>query len=308
MLRAGPCVPRLTPLYRLLQPLAGCARVVQCAEAVPTLLRAFFSAVTQVSPLPGASVPAAEGLLELGPTGPQLPQWPRGQSITADRAAHTSPSLAPVPPRTGAERSPQGSSQPGLEQRCSLGVGRSLSLSLSPSLLTGPWPASWHCCSWNEATRFTRSQGTKPVCTGGSLLAGFAPPAAPWPSPGRVHADPALSAPHGSGSPAATDPSPASALSRPLYAPFPAHPSPSSTEPSRTCVPLAEGPVYAGSSPLQPSLFPGGARGSWRGRDYLYLHLVLGGFPPPPSSPRDGPRGWGLCGASTAHGSSRAGC
>lgn len=108
--------------------------------------------------------------------------------------------------------------------------------------------------------------------------------------------DPALSAPHGSGSPAATDPSPASALSRPPYAPFPAHPSPSSTEPSRTCVPLAEGPVYAGSSPLQPSLFPGGARGSWRGRDYLYLPLVLGGFPPPPSSPRDGPRGWGLRG------------
>ncbi|XP_032460933.1 AP-5 complex subunit zeta-1 isoform X1 [Phocoena sinus] len=131
---ASGTVERLTPLYRLLQPLAGCARVVQCAEAVPTLLRAFFSAVTQVSPLPGASVPAAEDRLELGPTGPQLPQWPRGRSITADRAAHTSPSPAPVPPRTGAERSPQGSSQPGPERRCSLGVGRSLSLSLSLSL------------------------------------------------------------------------------------------------------------------------------------------------------------------------------
>lgn len=66
------------------------------------------------------------------------------------------------------------------------GGTQSLSLSLSPSLLTGPWPASCHCCSWNEATRFTRSRGTKPVCTGGSLLAGFVPPAAPWPSPGRV--------------------------------------------------------------------------------------------------------------------------
>ncbi|TKC39658.1 hypothetical protein EI555_015333 [Monodon monoceros] len=44
---ASGTVERLTPLYRLLQPLAGCARVVQCAEAVPTLLRAFFSAVTQ---------------------------------------------------------------------------------------------------------------------------------------------------------------------------------------------------------------------------------------------------------------------
>ncbi|XP_039082105.1 AP-5 complex subunit zeta-1 isoform X1 [Hyaena hyaena] len=38
---------RLGPLHRLLQPLASCARVVQCAEAVPTLLQAFFSAVTQ---------------------------------------------------------------------------------------------------------------------------------------------------------------------------------------------------------------------------------------------------------------------
>ena len=75
--------------------------------------------------------------------------------------------------------------QPGPEQRCSLGVGRSLSLS-PPSLLTGPWPASWHCCSWSEATRFTRSRGMKPVCTGGSLVAGFAPPVAPRPSPGRV--------------------------------------------------------------------------------------------------------------------------
>lgn len=43
------CVPRLMPLYQLLQPMASCARVAQCAQAVPTLLQAFFSAVTQVS-------------------------------------------------------------------------------------------------------------------------------------------------------------------------------------------------------------------------------------------------------------------
>ncbi|XP_045140938.1 AP-5 complex subunit zeta-1 isoform X1 [Echinops telfairi] len=40
---------RLAPLYRLLQPLAGCARVFQCAQAVPTLLHAFFSAVPHVA-------------------------------------------------------------------------------------------------------------------------------------------------------------------------------------------------------------------------------------------------------------------
>ncbi|KAM9056798.1 AP-5 complex subunit zeta-1 isoform 2-T2 [Megaptera novaeangliae] len=47
--QASGTAERLTPLYRLLQPLAGCARVVQCAEAVPTLLRAFFSEVTQIA-------------------------------------------------------------------------------------------------------------------------------------------------------------------------------------------------------------------------------------------------------------------
>ena len=44
---AGLRVPRLVPLHQLLQPLAGCARVAQCAEAVPILLQAFFAAVTQ---------------------------------------------------------------------------------------------------------------------------------------------------------------------------------------------------------------------------------------------------------------------
>ncbi|XP_062035920.1 AP-5 complex subunit zeta-1 [Lepus europaeus] len=49
LLRTKACgsVERLSPLHQLLQPMAGCARVVQCAEAVPTLLQAFFSVVTQ---------------------------------------------------------------------------------------------------------------------------------------------------------------------------------------------------------------------------------------------------------------------
>lgn len=60
---------RLAPLHQLLQPMASCARVVQCAEAVPTLLQAFFSAVTQVSLLPGCSVPAAGVTLGLRRAG-----------------------------------------------------------------------------------------------------------------------------------------------------------------------------------------------------------------------------------------------
>ncbi|XP_011832323.1 PREDICTED: AP-5 complex subunit zeta-1 [Mandrillus leucophaeus] len=47
--KASGTTERLVPLYQLLQPMAGCARVAQCAEAVPTLLQAFFSAVTQVA-------------------------------------------------------------------------------------------------------------------------------------------------------------------------------------------------------------------------------------------------------------------
>ncbi|XP_035869745.1 AP-5 complex subunit zeta-1 isoform X2 [Phyllostomus discolor] len=45
--KASGTVDRSAPLHQLLQPLAGCARVRQCAEAVPTLLQAFFSAVGQ---------------------------------------------------------------------------------------------------------------------------------------------------------------------------------------------------------------------------------------------------------------------
>lgn len=45
--KASGTAERLAPLHQLLQPMASCARVVQCAEAVPTLLQVFFSAVTQ---------------------------------------------------------------------------------------------------------------------------------------------------------------------------------------------------------------------------------------------------------------------
>ncbi|XP_058141714.1 AP-5 complex subunit zeta-1 [Dasypus novemcinctus] len=45
--RAGGPVKRLAPLYQLLQPMASCARVAQCAQAVPTLLQGFFAVATQ---------------------------------------------------------------------------------------------------------------------------------------------------------------------------------------------------------------------------------------------------------------------
>ncbi|KAM5301947.1 AP-5 complex subunit zeta-1 [Glossophaga mutica] len=45
--KASGTVERLAPLHQLLRPLAGCARVLQCAEAVPALLQVFFSAVGQ---------------------------------------------------------------------------------------------------------------------------------------------------------------------------------------------------------------------------------------------------------------------
>ncbi|KAK2117067.1 AP-5 complex subunit zeta-1 [Saguinus oedipus] len=53
--------------------MAGCARVAQCAEAVPTLLQVFFSAVTQVSPLPGAPHSHNQGASQSQPAGsPEL--------------------------------------------------------------------------------------------------------------------------------------------------------------------------------------------------------------------------------------------
>ncbi|XP_004617302.2 AP-5 complex subunit zeta-1 isoform X1 [Sorex araneus] len=45
---AGGTPERSAPLYPLLQPMAAAARVMQCAEAAPTLLGAFFSAVNKV--------------------------------------------------------------------------------------------------------------------------------------------------------------------------------------------------------------------------------------------------------------------
>ncbi|KAF7477864.1 AP-5 complex subunit zeta-1 [Marmota monax] len=64
--KASGSAQRLTLLHQLLQPMASCARVAQCAEAVPALLQAFFSAVIQVSPLPSSPFPWASS----GGTGP----------------------------------------------------------------------------------------------------------------------------------------------------------------------------------------------------------------------------------------------
>ncbi|XP_029389727.1 AP-5 complex subunit zeta-1 isoform X2 [Mus pahari] len=47
--KASGSAERLTPLHQVLKPMASCARVTQCAEAVPVLLQAFFSAVTQTA-------------------------------------------------------------------------------------------------------------------------------------------------------------------------------------------------------------------------------------------------------------------
>ncbi|XP_058438437.1 AP-5 complex subunit zeta-1 isoform X4 [Marmota monax] len=49
--KASGSAERLTLLHQLLQPMASCARVAQCAKAVPALLQAFFSAVIQSSRL-----------------------------------------------------------------------------------------------------------------------------------------------------------------------------------------------------------------------------------------------------------------
>lgn len=47
--KASSSTERLTPLHQVLKPMASCARVAQCAEAIPVLLQAFFSAVTQTA-------------------------------------------------------------------------------------------------------------------------------------------------------------------------------------------------------------------------------------------------------------------
>lgn len=47
--KASGSTERLTPLHQVLKPMASCARVAQCAEAIPVLLQAFFSAVTQTA-------------------------------------------------------------------------------------------------------------------------------------------------------------------------------------------------------------------------------------------------------------------
>lgn len=115
-------LPRLTPLHQLLQPLASCARVVQCAQAVPTLLRAFFAAVTQVSLPPRASVPAAEGQPEPGATGPQhhcRPGADLGSArVGVESATHSSPGPAPVPPGRSCEQPPRQQTESGAAQRC----------------------------------------------------------------------------------------------------------------------------------------------------------------------------------------------
>lgn len=47
--KAGGILERSAPLHQLLQPMASAARVLQCAQAVPTLLRGFFSAMNQIA-------------------------------------------------------------------------------------------------------------------------------------------------------------------------------------------------------------------------------------------------------------------
>ncbi|XP_006859932.1 PREDICTED: AP-5 complex subunit zeta-1 [Chrysochloris asiatica] len=72
--KAGGTAHRMAPLHCLLQPMAGCARVLQCAEAVPTLLQAFFAAVTPVAD--GALMAQlALALLERSNSLPHVPQY-----------------------------------------------------------------------------------------------------------------------------------------------------------------------------------------------------------------------------------------
>ncbi|XP_016069113.1 PREDICTED: AP-5 complex subunit zeta-1-like [Miniopterus natalensis] len=72
--KASGTTERLAPLYQMLQPMASCARVLQCAQAVPTLLQAFFSVVTQFAD--GAlTIQLAQLFLERGDSLYQVPGY-----------------------------------------------------------------------------------------------------------------------------------------------------------------------------------------------------------------------------------------
>lgn len=120
--------------------------------------------------------PASQGLCarSRGPAraaGPTAAARGSGHKVllTAARAELLSPQNVDV-------SSPQGSIHSGAQRTGA--SGRAPRLSLPPSLPMGPWPASWHCCSWREVTRFSRLRGMRPTCTGGSppaALRGFTP-------------------------------------------------------------------------------------------------------------------------------------
>ncbi|XP_077879796.1 AP-5 complex subunit zeta-1 isoform X3 [Ictidomys tridecemlineatus] len=72
--KASGSAERLTLLHQLLQPMASCARVAQCAEAVPALLQAFFSAVIQFADR-ALTTQLALLLLERSDSLYQVPQY-----------------------------------------------------------------------------------------------------------------------------------------------------------------------------------------------------------------------------------------
>ena len=164
-------------------------------------------------------------------------------------------------PQNVAVSSPQGSIHSGAQRTGA--SGRAPRLSLLPSSPMGPWPASWHCCSWREVTRFSRLRGMRPTCTGGSppaALRGFTPPAAPDPralSSGRCRAPP-QPPPRPS-----LDTSWAAAQTLPSRVASPS-PPPASLGQRLPEGALSEGLTQAGSSPRQPGPPPGGSpAGPW---------------------------------------------